>query len=281
MGHRLQQGGGAFLFFFQGKFVIKKLHRTLKFISDSFKCKLYSSMRLALLFVYCLLVAASGNKSSCSSRPSSGKGVSRPRSGVKYAVTASASAAGEHEVGRKQFPHRHNLLRSILHELGHGKLKFLIITLSTVVVFVEVFEEVAQKIPWLERLVGHKLASVHHGVFLLSFSHLITALSELIQHAEESAEASHHLKADEHIRKLTKESSFSDEKSAALAYDHAAIKVYGRSAATNFPQTIYKNSINLDSKGKLPEKESKFRGVIWNNDLKAWVVPPSAFGHAE
>ena len=258
-------------------------------------------MRVADLFIGCLLIAVSAEKSHAQVtlgtetpkgghlRPQSAvqhasarvgtapKGVTRPRSGA--AVTASAT--GEHEVGRKQFPHRHNFLRSILHELGHGKFKFLIITLSTVVVFVEVFEEVAQKIPWLERLVGHKLAKVHHGVFLLTCSHLITALSELIQHAEESAEASHHLKADEHIRKLTKEASFSDEKSAALAYDHAAIKVYGRAAATNFPHTIFKHAVNLDSNGKLPEKNSKFRGVIWSNDLKRWVVPPSAFGHAE
>ena len=184
---------------------------------------------------------------------------------------------GDHEVGRKR-KHIKSLSGHLLHELSHGKIKALVVGVSALLVFLEVFDEIAEKVPFLERVVGHRLASVHHGVFLLTLSHFITTISEIIKTAEESAEVKHELKVDDSIHKLSHK-SFSSEEEAAKAFDEVAVSAYGRGAATNFPISVFKSHIVLDSQGRLPSKQSKFRGVVWDNDLGAWRVPASAFGH--
>lgn len=172
--------------------------------------------------------------------------------------------------------HQKSLIGHVLHEVTHGKIRALLVGVSTLVICLELFEEVAREIPMLERLVGHRLASLHHGVFLLSVSHLMTTAAELVEQIEEGSAIKKELAAEDHIHTLAHE-CFSSEKAAALAYDKAAIEKFGRGASTNFNHAIYKHEL-FAANGRPPEKTSKYRGVVWCNNRRKWIVPSVAFG---
>jgi len=180
-------------------------------------------------------------------------------------------------LGRRKRAHK-SLVSKIVHEVTHGKIKALLVAGSAFLVFLELFEEVAKEVPILDRFIGHKLATVHHGVFLLTLSHLITTISEVLKATEESVEIKKELKLEEMIHQLSHQ-HFATETDAAVAFDQLAVRAFGRGAATNFPTAVFKNHIHLDSAGQLPQKKSKFRGVVWDNDKSAWIVPSVAFGH--
>lgn len=188
-----------------------------------------------------------------------------------------ALTANPHALTKK---HRKSFIGHVFHEISHGHVKAILVAVSSMLVFLEVFEEVAREIPYLEKIVGHQLAKVHHGVFLLTLSHLVTTISEVIKQVQENIEIKHTIKAEEYVHHLAHE-EFENEKTAAIAYDRAAIRAYGRGAATNFPYAPFKSYIHLDHEGKLPEKSSQYRGVVWSNERKCWLVSPAAFGMEE
>lgn len=170
---------------------------------------------------------------------------------------------------------KHDFVAGVLREITHGKGKIALACVSTLLVVLEVFEEILHDIPYLQKLVEHRLAKVHHGVFLLSLSHLMTTVSDLVEQIElGKAEISN----DAIIHHLTEKEVFASEKSAAMAYDRAAINKFGRGAQTNFPYAIYKSYIHVDQNGRLPARTSQYRGVVWCNFRKAWIVPSAAFG---
>ena len=224
---------------------------------------------LGLLTLGCILLLTTGG--------TTWTGTGRESAGV----LAGSSAPAPQILGRsKRAGHHKSIVSKIVHEVTHGKIKALLVAGSAFLVFLEVFEEVAKEVPILERFIGHKLATVHHGVFLLTLSHLITTVSEVLKATEESVEINKELKLEEMIHKLSHQ-QFSTDTDAAMAFDQLAVRAFGRGAATNFPTAVFKNHIHLDSAGQLPQKSSKFRGVVWDNDKSAWIVPSVAFGHDE
>jgi len=171
--------------------------------------------------------------------------------------------------------HRRSFLGHVFHELSHGHLKAAIVGVSTLLVFLELFEEVAREVPLLNKFVGHKLVSVHHGVFVLTLSHFVSTISEVVKSIEESKEIRHTLAAEKYVHQIAHE-TFASEKAAAAAYDRAAVAVYGRGASTNFHHAVYKNHIPLDDATGKPATLSNYRGVVMKNGI--WHVDPAAFG---
>lgn len=192
-----------------------------------------------------------------------------------------ASSGQRPTTKRSPFAKKHvkSAVGHLVHEITHGRIRALLVGVSTLVICLELFEEAARDIPVLERLVGHRLAKLHHGVLLLSISHLMTTAAELVEQIEEGSAIKKGLAAEEHIHELAHE-TFSSEKAAALAYDKAAVQKFGRGAQTNFNHAIFKHEL-FQANGRLPEKTSKYRGVVWCNVRKQWYVPSSGFGLAD
>ena len=227
-------------------------------------------MRVVLFFlaVTGLVVAHSAAASG------TGCGLARSEASQRPIVVA----AGGHPGPISAKKHRKSLLGHAFHSLSHGHGKAVIVGVSTLLVFLEVFEEIALELPVVKELVGHKLASVHHGVFLLTLSHLVTTIAEVVKSIEESVESRHHLKVEELIHKL-RHQTFSNERDAAAAYDRVALAAFGRGAALNLPFSVFGSHIPLDGEGK-PVKTSKvYRGVVqgpgslFKVDTAAFVGP--------
>jgi len=228
-------------------------------------------MKAPLLFLLCYVVISLGSTGSNHGSKCEVTGFATKVHVVASATAPTPALKNKHAISKR---HRRNYLGHIFHELSHGHLKAAIVGTSTLLVFLELFEEVAREVPLLNRLVGHKLASVHHGVFLLTLSHLVTTISEVVKSIEESKEIRHTLAAEKYVHQIAHE-SFVTEKAAAAAYDRAAIAVYGRGASTNFHHAVFKNHIPLDATGK-PAVLSNYRGVVLKNGQ--WHVDPAAFG---
>jgi len=157
----------------------------------------------------------------------------------------------------------------------HGHIKAVIIAMAGVSVLLELFDEVVQDVPYLQKFVGK--TGVHHGVLLLTMSHLFSTLGSMVDRIETQT----NLKAEFERRALAKsqgEKVYANDEEAAKAYDLAAMSLFGHGAATNFHQSAFGNYIHLDARGQEPKRQSKFRGVVWNNDLNGWQVSEAALG---
>ena len=177
---------------------------------------------------------------------------------------------------------------------NRSRLKLVLTITCALCVAIELLEEMINDIPFLRHIVGQ--VGVHHGVLLLTVNHLVHHITDFTESIESLEDAQENAKKNSFVTSVA-EKLFISDATAAHAYDKIALVRFGKSAAVNFNENLLK-VIDLDNwilefsthspktlgvigstsaikkpLATAPQKTSKFRGVIWNNDKSAWQVP--------
>lgn len=139
-------------------------------------------------------------------------------------------------------------------------------TFSAFCVLFELLETVVEQFPFFHKF-SKRFMKFQFGVFVLCLSQVMHLLSELFEHLGEREEAMEEKDKDEELKHFL-DKTFDLEEDAARAYDSAAIELYSYAAQLNFQ---YPDD-NLDENGQPPARQSKYRGVRWNNKLQSWQV---------
>lgn len=155
--------------------------------------------------------------------------------------------------------------------------------LAAICVLFELFEEIVADVPLIQHLVGKMKVRVHHGVLLLTLQHLIHATDDALAKAEEKKKEMETAEKNAAIKQWLK-TVYKTEQEAALAYDQAALLLFGYSSHLNFPPAAViplSHLIQVSQPSSLPKpaRSSRYRGVIWNERMRAWQVSPIALGY--
>jgi len=154
------------------------------------------------------------------------------------------------------------------------KLKTILSTVCLLSVFFELCDEALRDIPFLKEWVSHisfvgkkfRLPSLHHGVLLLSASHAIHALEEVYNHY--ITQSSYRKEAEKAAKILQISTNrYDSEVEAARAVDQVALMKYGPFTALNFKESAMELLAG--------SKTSRFKGVQWDEQYRAWRISPS------
>lgn len=159
-------------------------------------------------------------------------------------------------------PHKKSFLVKLVQ---NTKFRVILTTLCGICVLFDLAEDILTSIPRLHSFT--KRLKTRQGVFFLTLSSLISALSELIDRLDSRDEALEEDYAEKMAERYLSR-SYALEEQAARAYDMAAIAIHGRQASLNFQYP----TMDVDREGRLPEKYSEYRGVKWSNEDQAWLV---------
>jgi hypothetical protein len=151
-------------------------------------------------------------------------------------------------------------VEKIRNRLRLGKIKTVLSIVGGICILIDFFEEFVEDSPYLKRL------KLGHGLLLLTLANLLQLIFELMEQLE------YHNEIHEERSKFKEaleffQGNYYTDVDAAKAFDKAALAVFGPNAVTNF-----------GIQGSTT-KQSKYRGVVWDNADECWKVDSSLFLH--
>lgn len=116
-----------------------------------------------------------------------------------------------------------------------------------------------------------KFANMKVGLVMLTASHMLMTVAELIEKVNDADEFKEQAEKEEKIAKAIS-LVHSTEENAARAYDKIAVSLFPLRAVLNFPSSSKHPEQNIHTMRKA--KKSRYRGVKWDGVLGGWTIDP-------
>lgn len=153
--------------------------------------------------------------------------------------------------------------------LSSPRFKLLMTTFSTFCVLFELCDTLFEQIPAFHAFTK-RIFTYRIGVLMLCLSQILSHTGDLFESLGKREELMIESELEQEIE-ATLHQFFPSDEEAARAYDRAVTSLYSQAAQTNFQYSC----CDHDEDGQLPKKQSKYRGIKYNNKMKSWQVDPT------